>query len=312
MPRIPTLSRPPQAPQYRPPSDNNRPAHPNARPTQPPTKTPGTLGPPAQTFSQGQPPPLRQTNDAVPALNTNRVSTLTHGMPAAYLKPALENGQLSSAYNRQGPNGDYSRRPKDAEGGGALGVYTRAQGTHQDKWQAQGYGVGSNKNNAQLVLNPNLLQNNNGWRASTTDGMGKVPGSSRDDQHGLPQGNPLQRAPLWSKQSEAERNTAFNTTVSGRQSKVQNEQVHWQNIPLNNGNLRGVVVTSPQAFNTVMQTPGAWKSGLPLPTARSGISDLGYIPVGNQQVPVVGTKGETSQASALKLAGVLDKDGHLR
>ncbi|AKQ66835.1 hypothetical protein A176_003747 [Myxococcus hansupus] len=254
---------------------------------------------------------MQSSTRPTPPLAMNRVSTLTHGMPPGFVQPALENGRLSSAFHREGPDGRY-HRPADRNGGGALGVYTRAQGKQQDAWQAQGYGVGSNPNNVQMVLDPNLLQTRPGWRASSIDNMGKVPGASQSDLLELKDGNPLERTTeLWSKQTEPRRNQAFNTSVSGRRPQKQNEQVHWEHIPLD-GNLRGMVTTSPQSFNQMMQLPGAWRSGLPLPQASHGIQGLGYVPVGNGRVPVVQTTPTASQANALKLSGITDTDGNVR
>ncbi|MCP3102288.1 hypothetical protein LZ198_25795 [Myxococcus sp. K15C18031901] len=312
MSRIPRLSNPPQSANYRPPN-TNRPANPNRPPVQGPPRTPGNLNPgvPPQ-HNQGQAPAMRPSNQQAPALDMNNAATLTHGMNPNFVRPALENGRLSSAYERLGPNGNY-HRPADRNGGGALGVYTRAQGVGQDTWRAQGHGVGSNPNNAQLVLNPNLLQNNPNWRASTTDNMGRVPGSTAANQAALPPGNPLQRTrPMWAQQTENGRNQNFNNTVAGTQPHQQNEQVHWQSIPLNNGNLRGILTTSPQTFNQMMQIPGAQPSGLRPPSAGNGIQGLGTVPVGNQRVPVVQAEPNSSQANALKLGGITDSTGHVR
>ena len=310
MSRIPRLSKPPQSASYRPPNPD-RPANTNRPPVQAPPKAPGALGPPVPGHKQGKAPPLAQSNRPTPPLAMDKISTLTHGMPPQHVQSALENGRLSSAFHREGPQGHY-HRPADKNGGGALAVYTRAQGVEQSSWQAQGHGVGSNPNNVQLVLDPKLLQQGNDWRASTTDNMGKVPGSTAKDQAGLPQGNPLQRTkPLWGKQSETARNEALNTTVTGKKPHTQNEQLHWEHIPLE-GNLRGMVTTSPETFNQLMQTPGARQSGLRLPSGHNGIQGLGTIPVGNQRVPVVQTRPDASQAKALELAGITDKDGKVR
>ncbi|QSQ15714.1 hypothetical protein [Myxococcus landrumensis] len=64
---------------------------------------------------------------------------------------ALQKGHLGSAYLREEPGGTYSRAA-DKNGGGALGVYTRAVGTDQATWPAQGYGVGSNDSKVQPVV----------------------------------------------------------------------------------------------------------------------------------------------------------------
>ncbi|MCP3063684.1 hypothetical protein LXT21_33410 [Myxococcus sp. K38C18041901] len=306
--RIPKLSNPPTSPSYRPPNPNApRGTHPTntVAPQRQPPQAPG----PAPRFPQGPVPPMAQGN-AAPPLRLDNTAALTHGIPSSHVGTALANGRLSSAYHREGPNGRYSRQ-SDMRGGGALGVYTRAQGTQQDSWQAQGYGVGSNPNTVQMVLNPTLLQNNNRWRASTTDNDGRVPGSIPADQNGLPPGNPLHRASLWSKQNEAARNNDFNRTVNGPNPSYNNEQLHWQHIPLQN-NLRGMVTTSQNSFDTVMQQPSAWRSGLPLPSGPNGLQGLGYVNVGTQRVPVVQVAPDSSQASALRQGGISGPDGKVR
>ncbi|AKF85350.1 hypothetical protein MFUL124B02_11450 [Myxococcus fulvus 124B02] len=310
--RIPKLSRPPTSPSYRPPNANNTPQ--TGQPTnnaapQAPRPTQGPANRPAPRFPQGPVPPMAPGNTA-PPLRMDNTAALTHGVPSSFVGSALDSGRLSSAYHREGPNGHY-HRDADKRGGGVLGVYTRAQGTQQDSWQAQGYGVGSNTNNVQMVLTPSLLQNNNGWRASTTDNDGRVPGSIVGHQVGLPTGNPLQRSSLWSKQTEAARNNNFNRTVNGPNPSHNNEQLHWQHIPLRN-NLRGMVTTSPDAFDTVMRQPGAWRSGLPLPSGPNGLQGLGYVNVGNRPVPVVQVAPGSSQASALRQGGISDPDGKVR
>jgi hypothetical protein len=309
--RIPKLSSPPQTPHYRPPPDNNRPAAQNRPPVQAPPRAPGALGPPAPGFNQGPAPQLAQSNRPPQPLQMDNAASLTHGMPPQHVQSALENGRFSSAYHRQGPAGPY-HRPADRNGGGALGVYTRAQGTQQDRWQAQGYGVGSNPNNVQMVLSPTMLQNNPGWRASSTDNMGLVPGATRQNQANLPPGDPLQRTtPLWQRQTESARNDAFNNSIAGRNNRTQNEQVHWEHIPLQ-GNLRGMVTTSPATFNQMMQLPGAQPSGLRLPSGPNGIQGLGTVPVGNQRIPVVQTAPDAPLSNALKLGGIADPDGKVR
>lgn len=306
--RIPKLSNPPTSPSYRPPNNNVVPH--NGPPANPaPQRTQGPSNRPAAPFPQG-PAPAMAPGNAAPPLRLDNTAALTHGIPPGFVGSALDNGRLGSAYHREGPNGRY-HRPADTRGGGALGVYTRAQGTQQDSWQAQGYGVGSNPNNVQMVLSPNLLQNSNRWRASTTDNGGRVPGSRVADQAGLPAGNPLQRSPLWSRQSEAARNDNFNRTVNGPNPSHNNEQLHWQHIPLQ-GNLRGMVTTSQDSFDTVMRQPGALRSGLRLPGGPNGIQGLGYVNVGNERVPVVQTAPNSSQASALRHAGISDPEGKVR
>ncbi|WP_205604101.1 hypothetical protein, partial [Myxococcus sp. CA023] len=239
-----------------------------------------------------------------PALNLDNASCLTHGMAPEHVKGALQQGQLNSAYSREGKAGRYSR-PADKNGGGALAVYTRAVGTQQAGWPSKGYGVGSNDSKVQLILSPNLLQTpNHGWRASSTDNGGLVPGAAKKDQVGLPQGDPLKRTKqLWGKQTESGRNGAFNETVKDTSIKENNEQLHWEKVPLQ-GNLKGMVVTSQASFNTLMGLEGAQQT--------AGAAGRGTVRFGDQDVPVVLAEKNSSLLSTLQSAGIADGNGRVR
>lgn len=254
---------------------------------------------------QGPCPPLAPPAAGRPqaTLNLSNASCLTHGMAPEHVQGALQQGQLNSAYSRLGQNGNYSREA-DKNGGGALAVYTRAVGTQQTSWKSQGHGVGSNDSKVQMILSPNVLQDpNHGWRASSTDNMGKVPGSTTAHQAGLPNNDPLGRAPLWSRQTESGRNRAFNDTVNGRPIQANNEQLHWEKVPLQ-GNLKGMVVTSQASFDTLMGMNGAQRT--------AGAAGRGTVPFGTQQVPVVLAQGNSSLLSTLKDAGIADPSGRVR
>ncbi|MBU8900878.1 hypothetical protein DRW03_15535 [Corallococcus sp. H22C18031201] len=225
-------------------------------------------------------------------------------MAPEHVASALEQKQLTSAYHREGPEGRYSR-PADKNGGGALAVYTRAVGTQQSAWPAKGYGVGSNDSRVQLILSPNVLQTpNHGWRASSTDNGGLVPGATKNDQVGLPQGDPLKRTKqLWGKQTESGRNGAFNATVNNSSIQANNEQLHWEKVPLE-GNLKGMVVTSPASFETLMKQKGAQQT--------EGVPGRGTIQFGSQNVPVVLAAKNSSLLSTLQSTGIADDNGRVR
>ncbi|NOK37584.1 hypothetical protein HMI49_30740 [Corallococcus exercitus] len=255
-------------------------------------------------YPQGPCPPMaplpagrRQT-----ALKLDNAACLTHGISPEHVQGALQQGQLHSAYSRLGKEGNYSR-DADKNGGGALAVYTRAVGTEQTAWKAQGSGVGSNDSKVQMILSPAVLANpDHGWRAGSTDNMGKVPGSTAAHQAGLPKNDPLGRAPLWSRQTESGRNSAFNDTVSGKAVQANNEQLHWEKVPLQ-GNLKGMVVTSQSSFDTLMGIPGA---------QRGGTAGRGTVRFGDQDVPVILTSGQSSLLSTLKSAGIANPSGQVR
>ncbi|RKH28781.1 hypothetical protein D7Y11_12925 [Corallococcus sp. AB018] len=242
--------------------------------------------------------PRRQT-----ALNLDDAACLTHGISPEHVQTALLQGQLNSAYTRLGKDGIYSRTA-DKNGGGALAVYTRAVGIEQTSWKAQGSGVGSNDSKVQMILSTAVLENPaHGWRASSTDNMGKVPGSTVVHQRGLPSNDPLGRAPLWRCQTESARNSAFNATVSGRSPQANNEQLHWQSVPLE-GNLKGMVVTSRSSFDMLMALPGA--------QLDEGAPGRGTVRFGEQDIPVLLTDGKNPLLAVLKRAGIADSDGRVR
>ncbi|MFB1485188.1 hypothetical protein [Corallococcus sp. RDP092CA] len=256
-------------------------------------------------YPQGPCPPMAPADASRPqtALKLDDAACLTHGISPEHVQSALQQGQLNSAYSRLGKDGKYSR-DADKNGGGALAVYTRAVGTQQNAWKAQGSGVGSNDSKVQMILSPAILQDpNHGWRASSTDNMGKVPGSTTAHQAGLPKNDPLGRAPLWSRQSESARNSAFNTTVNGRAPQANNEQLHWEKAPLQ-GNLKGMVVTSSSSFDTLMELPGARRT--------EGQQGSGTVRFGDQDVKVILTDGKRPLLATLKEAGIAGTNGQVR
>ncbi|MBU8895683.1 hypothetical protein DRW03_20330 [Corallococcus sp. H22C18031201] len=273
---------------------------------------------------QGPAPALAKGTRESKPLSIDKTACLTHGMSPDFVKDALSNGQLSSAYNRLGKSGKYSR-DADRNGGGALGVYTRAVGTEQKGWKAEGYGVGSNADKVQLILSPNFLMKpghtfeasssggggTEAWRASSTDNMGLVPGAAKKDQVGLPKGDPLTRTKeMWGKQTESGRNDNFNTTVSGSDLKVQNEQLHWEKIPLKD-NLKGMVCTSEASFNKMMQIPGSKRSQLKMPEG-TGIQAMGTVFVGDQKIKVALTTPDSSMLSTLRASGIANSNNQVR
>ncbi|RKG67907.1 hypothetical protein D7V80_14610, partial [Corallococcus sp. CA054B] len=273
--------------------------------TGPAPLTPLAEGRTGVRYAQGPCPPLaaadpqrRQT-----ALSLDSAACLTHGISPEHVQTALQQGQLNSAYTRLGKDGIYSRTA-DKNGGGALAVYTRAVGIEQRSWKAQGSGVGSNDSKVQMILSPAVLENpGHGWRASSTDNMGKVPGSTSAHQAGLPVNDPLGRAPLWSRQTESARNSAFNETVRGRSPQANNEQLHWQSVPLQ-GNLKGMLVTSRSSFDMLMMLPGA--------RPDEGAPGRGTVRFGEQDIPVLLTDGANPLLGVLKRAGIADSSGRVR
>ncbi|MBJ6760461.1 hypothetical protein JGU66_06775 [Myxococcaceae bacterium JPH2] len=281
-----------------------------------------TAGP--KLHAQGPAPALAPSTRPVKPLNIDKTACLTHGMSPEFVKDALSNGQLSSAYNRLGKEGKYSR-DADRNGGGALGVYTRAVGTEQKDWKAEGYGVGSNADKVQLILSPSFLTKQGhafeasssggggteAWRASSTDNMGLVPGAAKKDQVGLPQGDPLKRTKqLWGKQTESGRNDNFNSTVGGPDLKVQNEQLHWEKIPLKD-NLKGMVCTSEASFDKMMQIPGSKRSQLKMPSG-TGIQAMGTVFVGDQKIKVALASPDSSMLSTLRHSGIANGNNQVR
>lgn len=264
---------------------------------------------PTRLHAQGNVPALAPSTRPVPPLNMDKVSCLTHGIHPDFVLSTLQSGQLSSAYQREGPAGRYSR-DADKNGGGGLAVYTRAVGTEQTQWRAQGYGVGSNADKVQMILKPSLLESpGHAWRASSMDNMGLVPGAPRTEQAKIPKGgSPLNARPLWGFQTESGRNSAFNSSVTGSTLQVNNEQLHWEKIPLE-GNLKGMVCTSQASFDKMMNLPGAYRSRLPMP---QGLLGLGSVVVGDQRVPIAFTQGNLSLASTLQLSGIANSSNQVR
>lgn len=259
-------------------------------------------------YSQGVAPPFgpdRTSNKPVPPVNLGGTACLVHGTMPDFVADALEDGHLGSAYRREGPTGKYGR-DADKRGGGGLAVYTRAVGTEHTKWQAMGYGVGSNENKVQLILSPEILANpNHTWRASSTDNMGKAPGVTAADLADVKNGNKdTDGWNLWQKQSERGRNQAFNETVKPQAKGAfaeNNEQMHWEKIPLENS-LKGAVCTSQSSFDTLMKIPGA--------TRKSDTE--GTIPMGEKHVPVIFAAKDTSLLGALKSAGIANDNNQVR
>ncbi len=262
--------------------------------------TPDQQGP----FNQGVAPALKPQpgGKAAPNLNLDNAACLVHGLAPEHMASALQEGSLSSAYRRVGPYGSYSR-DADKRGGGGLAVYTRAVGAHQNQWQAMGYGVGSNENKVQLILSPEILnKQEHTWRAAGFDGMGMVPGATKSDlvSHGGKSSGP-DAWNLWGKQTESGRNNAFNSTIKDAKHVENNEQLHWEKVPLQN-TLKGAVCTSPASFQKLMEIPGA--------VAESGTR--GTIPMGEQRIPVLLTGKDTPLLGALKGAGIANEAGQVR
>ncbi|RKG96304.1 hypothetical protein D7V97_35750 [Corallococcus sp. CA053C] len=292
---------------YKPRADGPRPPAKPAVATS--ASAPAEAGPSqsVKTYPQKACPPLATSTKPVPKLALENAACLTHGMGADFVKSALDSGHLGSAYLREGPKGNYTR-DADKNGGGALAVYTRAVGTGHSDWTAKGNGVGSSDTKVQLILSPTVLQDpKHAWRASCLDNGGKVPGPH--PKVPLPKdGGPLVRTgALWGNQTEAGRNRNFNDTVKGTTSNLQNEQLHWEKVPLQ-GNLKGMVCTSQASFDTLMKIPNAQRTPGPHP---GGIASQGSVLFGGERIPVALTSKNT------KLLPLLDdmkiaKDNQVR
>ena len=170
-------------------------------------------------------PEFKASDAPVPDLNLNGALALLHGIKAPYASEAIINNALRSQYARNGPESRLYTRDSDRNGGGALGVYTRAVGVKgAAKWKATGMGVGSGDGALQLVIKPDILEDpNHIWRASGTDNMGMPPGANKRDG--------LNSREKWQLQSNAARNRTFNDTISG-DIVANNEQLHWAKLPL--------------------------------------------------------------------------------
>lgn len=251
-------------------------------------------------YAQGDPPPLKADDPTKPAVAVKLAQTacLVHGMAPEHLAGALASGELGSAYRRVGPFGAYGR-DMDKRGGGGLAVYTRAVGTAQRDWQAKGYGVGSSPTKVQLVLSPTFLEGSTTWRASSTDGAGKVPGASDADVAAVTRGE-KDVYDLWGAQSERGRALAFNGTVTGPK-QMNNEQLHWERVPLA-GNLKAVVCTDPASFATLMAIPNA---------ARQDAS-RGTIPLGAGHVQVLLMAPTDKLLTKLQAAGLANPGFQIR
>lgn len=251
-------------------------------------------------FPQGDPPPLKPADPTKPAVAVKLAQTacLVHGMAPEYLAGALASGELGSAYRRVGPFGAYGR-DMDKRGGGGLAVYTRAVGTAQRDWQAQGYGVGSSPTKVQLVLSPTFLEANTTWRASSTDGAGKVPGASDADVTAVTRGE-KDVYDLWGAQSERGRALAFNGTVVGPK-QMNNEQLHWERVPLA-GNLKAVVCTDPASFATLMA----------IPSAAQQDASHGTVPLGAGHVQVLLMAPTDKLLTKLQAAGLANPGFQIR
>lgn len=251
-------------------------------------------------YGQGDPPPLKAPDPTKPAVAVKLAQTacLVHGMAPEYLASALASGELGSAYRRVGPYGAYGR-DMDKRGGGGLAVYTRAVGTAQRDWQAQGYGVGSSPTKVQLVLSPTFLEGNTTWRASSTDGAGKVPGASDADVAAVTRGE-KDVYDLWGTQSERGRALAFNGTVVGPK-QMNNEQLHWERVPLA-GNLKAVVCTDPASFATLMA----------IPSAAQQSASRGTVPLGAGHVQVLLMAPTDKLLPKLQAAGLANPGFQIR
>lgn len=251
------------------------------------------------------PPPRFKPGPVAAKLDTSSASCLVHGINADYVGLALDARELGSAFARSGPNGKYSRTA-DKIGGGATAVYTRAVGTQHDDWPAKGCGVGSDPiTKVQLVISPAVLERpEHVWRASSFDRMGMLPGAETSrSATAIKDVNKVRS--LWEQQSQNDRNTVWNGTVTNAEVPDGNEQYHYQRLPLE-GYLKAAVCSSWESFEALMATEGARR--LDPPEGNVG----GYIRVGAQEVQVLCLDGDESLIDGLKAAGIADEDGRVR
>lgn len=225
-------------------------------------------------------------------------SCLVHGIDARWIGPTLERGSLSSGYALRGPEGSYSR-DADRNGGGATAVYTRAVGVSQDKWLANGFGVGSNEARVQLVLSPEMLNNpDHCWRSSSMDGMGKLPGVTRSLMADVnSSSSKVDAFDAWEQQSEKDRHYQFEASVKGAQLE-NNEQLHWESVPLTDS--LAALVCSSSAMETLK------------PLCREDADGNPYVPFGDRRVPVIVAGKADGLISKLSERGVTNADGQVR
>jgi hypothetical protein len=229
-------------------------------------------------FTQGMPPEFKKPSDMsvkTPAVDVAATQALVHGIAVAFVPEAFKNGFISSAYMREGPFGKYSRQ-SDKEGGGGLGVYTRAVGKNHTKWPTHGKGVGSGEAKIQIVLDPKILTSDAVWRHSSTDLRGNLPGGQAAKRGHV--GNKLDSFDLWEQQSEVERNATFNRSINDKNEEGlgNNEQLFWEQIPLK-GNVIAIICKTKQQQAEIIAAIG-------------GNAEEGYIMYDGQNIPVIVTE----------------------
>lgn len=267
----------------------------------------------ATQFDHGKRPRLKKkdltptqqaTLDEQKARGASNCSCLVHGLPPHYAAQALKKKKLTSAYSREGPNGDY-KRTSDRLGGGALGVYTRSVGKDQD-WPAKGQGVGSGEGKVQFVMSPEVLeQPGHEWRANSTDGMGFPPGATKamipptNERNGVLEDG----RQMWEHQTEADRAAQFDASVSGG-VMANNEQLHYENVPLK-GTLKAITCSDKETFDDFVRESGAKMNDAPPPTGMC-------VDLDGEKIPVLLVNPDASLVATLQDAGVADPQGRVR
>ncbi|MBK8265245.1 MAG: hypothetical protein IPK80_28435 [Nannocystis sp.] len=232
------------------------------------------------------------------APDVERTACLTHGLLPEHFLHAAEAGELQSPSRR----GEKSKRAGDQRANGGTAVYTRAIGTEHADVPPHVAGVGSGASKVQVIMSPEILEDeDHQWRASTYDRNGSLPGS-------VPAGKREQDLSIeekWGKQTRSARNQEFNKTVeTGGAAHLQNEQAHYESIPLK-GTVRGVVCTGKDAFDKLMASPRATQTD----------ATHGTIEIDGEQVPVVfvdEAKDDRSLLDVLKDEGIANEAGQVR
>ena len=227
-----------------------------------------------------------------------KCSCMVHGIDAKWVESTLKNGALCSGYALRGPTGKYSR-DADRNGGGATAVYTRAVGTDQTKWKANGFGVGSNDARVQLVLSPEILEKpDHVWRASTMDGMGKVPGVTKTIIRAVNNSQTkLDGFNAWEQQTEKDRNYQFESVTKGKMME-NNEQLHWEKVPL------------PETLAAVVCSSSAMKTLEPIcQTNAAGEKVIAYA---GREIPVIVANKSDNLIDKLKENGVTNAKNQVR
>jgi len=207
----------------------------------------------------------------------NKTAYLVHSQPCQYVKSTLESGNLLSSYHFSGPCGRYTR-DADRLGGGSTGVYTRAVGINHKKFLAKSYGVGSGSTSAVFVLKPESILKGDNWRCGgAIDGMGKVPGMDENMKKEISNSNlGVDIFNAWEKQTQKYRDINYFGPVDSSVVIENNEQIHWDKIPLKD-NLVSIMVSSSHSKAEVKKQFGA----------KTDLDGSLFVMLDDKKIPVI-------------------------